>query len=438
MKSEIIERLGEVDLLLPFLIAEGLAANDRVKVRLSVLQAAARRARHPDDSHFDLASECRAAGIDRAAIEALIDHAILTGGDRVSAPGLASIGTAIWDDVAMIVRAVTAGDAALGDTGAGRLATLRASTNLGVSDDISVAEIAELTGVGDGRSDTLHRLIMDLHKALNRLAATNAEEVLAGAHVYALLPADRPAVEAFMRGVTATEQLRFGHPGLATTAIRSAGRLTIQNDIGETDAHVVVIAVEAEAVTVTYTDVHLGRAKFFIGLFRACAVHWSGLERKSVTGFGDDDAFYLVTGRLPFGASAQRDAFLENVGASLVFLIDWNKARKVLREWVAKTDALHILAWAAQHRIGHRAFLALGGGELVASAVHHAAPTRIGFGERLDRALGAKPLRIFSRPYCAFRPKRCCRESPCGWRETASKRRSLRICNASSERCWRW
>jgi hypothetical protein len=40
MKSKIIERLGEADILLPSLIAEGLSANDRVKVRLSILQAA--------------------------------------------------------------------------------------------------------------------------------------------------------------------------------------------------------------------------------------------------------------------------------------------------------------------------------------------------------------------------------------------------------------
>jgi uncharacterized protein Yka (UPF0111/DUF47 family) len=229
---------------------------------------------------------------------------------------------------------------------------------------------------------------MDLHKALNRLAAAHAEEVLAGAHVYALLPKDRPAVEAFMRGVAATEKLKFGHPGLATTATRASGRLTIQNDIGETDAHVVVIAVDPDAVTITYTDVHLARAKFFTGLFRNFPVQWSGLERKSATGLGDDGAFYLVTGRYPFASGISRDAFLETIGASLVFLIDWNKARKVLREWVSNADAIRILDWAARHRVGHRGFLELGGGELVGSAVRHATPTRIGFGERLDNALG--------------------------------------------------
>ena len=79
---------------------------------------------------------------------------------------------------------------------------------------------------------------------------------------------------------------------------------------------------------------------------------------------------------------------LTAIGAALVFLIDWNKARKLLRNWVAKKDAVRILDWAARHRLGHRAFLELGGNELIGTAVRNAAPTRIGFGERLDQALG--------------------------------------------------
>ncbi len=388
MKSEIIEQLGQVDLLLPSLIAEALAANDRVKLRLSVLQAATRRAGDPKAARFDLTSECRTAGIDHVPLETLVNHASLLAGERVSAPGLSSLGAALWDDMAAMIRAVQAGDPAQGTNAAERLSAIQALAPFGSVDEVEVGNIARLTGLAEGRSDSLHRLIMDLHKALNRLAAAHAEEVLAGAHVYALLPEDRPAVEAFMRGVDATKKLKFNHPGLATMATRSGGRLTIQNDIGETDAHVVVIAVEPDAVTVTYTDVHLARAKFFTGLFRDFPVQWSGLERKSAAGLGDDGAFYLVSGRLPFDSNGRRDDFLESLGASLVFLIDWNKARKILREWVSKTDAIRVLAWAAHHRVGHRAFLELGGGELVASAVHHATPTRIGFGERLDHALG--------------------------------------------------
>lgn len=189
-----------------------------------------------------------------------------------------------------------------------------------------------------------------------------------------------------MRGVESTRKLKFDHPGLATTAARSGARLSIQNDIGETDAHVVVITVEADAVTVTYTDVHLPRVKFFIGLLRNFPVQWSGLDHKSAQGLGDEGAFYFVTGRCQ--ADDRRDAFLEAIGASLVFLIDWNRARKLLRSWISKGDAIGVLDWAARNRIGHRGLLELGGGELVAAAVRRAAANRIGFGERLDHALG--------------------------------------------------
>jgi len=388
MKSEIIEELGQFYLLLPSLIAEGLAANDRVKARLSVLQAAAQHAHEPLTARFDLAGECRAAGIDTMALETLVNRAAVSVGERLSAPGLGGLGAAIWADVETMIRAVKAGDPVQGDRAAERLAAIQASVSFGAADDIELAEVASLTGLSAGGGDSLHRLVMDLHKALNRLAAAHAEEVLAGAHVSALLPEDRPAVEAFMRGVEATEKLKFGHPGLGTTATRAGGRLTIQNDIGETDAHVVVITVEADAVTVIYTDNHLPRAKFFTGLFRNVPVQWSGLERKSAPALPDNAAFYLITGRYAFDSSKRRDAFLETVGASLVFLIDWNKARKVLREWVSNVDAIRILEWAARHRAGHRGFLQLGGAELVASAVHHAAPSRIGFGERLDQTLG--------------------------------------------------
>src|SRR5664279_2659506 len=388
MKSQIIERLGQTDILLPALIADGLAANDRVKAHLSVLQAAGRHARDPHGVRFNLTEECRAVGIDPVAMEALVNGASALAGERMTASGLGKLATAIWDDVATMARVVKAGDAAQGDVALERLSAIKGAVSLEPSDGVELSQIARLTGLSGGNGDSLHRLVMDLHKALNRLSAAHAEEVLAGAHVYGLLPEDRPAVEAFMRGVESTRKLKFEHPGLATTATRAGARLSIQNDIGETDAHVVVIAVDPDAVTVTYTDVHLARAKFFTGLLRNFPVQWSGLDRKSADGLGDDDVFYLVTGRHPADGGKRRDEFLEAIGASLVFLIDWNKARKVLRAWVAKGDAVQVLDWAARNRFGHRAFLELGGSELVGSAVHHATPTRIGFGERLDRALG--------------------------------------------------
>ena len=205
MKSEIIEQLGQIDLLLPSLIAEGLAANDRVKLRLSILQAAARRARDPKNARFDMARECRDAGLDQVAMETLVNRATLAG-DRISAPGLANLGIAIWNDMEAMLRAVKTGDGASAEPAAARLAAIRESAPFSSSDDVALGQIFRLTELSDrDNGDSLHGLIMDLHKALNRLAAAHAEEVLAGAHVHALLPQDRPAVEAFMRGVEATK-----------------------------------------------------------------------------------------------------------------------------------------------------------------------------------------------------------------------------------------
>lgn len=388
MKSQIIEQLGQTDMLLPSLVAEGLAANDRIKVRMSALQAAAQHARAPGQAIPDLQAECRAASIAPAAIATLIGGAHMAAEGRIAAPNLARLMKDIVDDVTAMIRAVKAGAPREGEAFDTRLSAMLAAGVLDAAADIEAARIARLTGMTENGADSLHRMVMDLHKALNRLAAGCAEEVINGAHVFGLQSEDHAPVESFMRGLGQTRALKFNHPGLDTMATRSGGRLLIQNDIGTTDAHVVVIAVKANAVTVTYTDVHRARARFFVALFEKFPATWSGLDRHAADGLGDDGTFYLVTGDYQTDSAAERDEFLAAIGAALVFLIDWNKARKLLRSWVAKNDAAELLGWAARHRIGHRAFLELGGDELIGAAVRNAAPTRIGFGERLDQALG--------------------------------------------------
>ena len=388
MKSQIIEQLGQAGMLLPTLVSEGLAANDRIKVRLSALQAAVQHALQPVHPAIDFDAECRAAGIAGAGIAALIKEAHLAGDGRVAAPNLAALMKDIVDDMATMIRAVTAGAPAEGEAMTARLSKMQSSGVLDAANDIEAAQIAKLTGVAENGADSLHRLVMDCHKALNRLAAGCAEEVVEGAHVFGLLPEDRAPVESFMRGLRETSGLKFDHPGLDTMATRSGDRLLIQNDIGTTDAHVVVIAVKTNTVTVTYTDVHRARAKFFVDLFDSFSATWGGLDRHVAEGLGEDGTFYLVTGTYVADSAEDRDSFLSALGTALVFLIDWNKARKLLRTWVAKNDAVDILSWAARHRIGHRAFLEFGGGELIGAAVRNAAPARIGFGERLDQALG--------------------------------------------------
>ena len=50
-------------------------------------------------------------------------------------------------------------------------------------------------------------------------------------------------------------------------------------------------------------------------------------------------------------------------------MIDWNKARKALRNFVDDDAAIAVLRWAAAHDYGHRGFLELGGAELIYEAV---------------------------------------------------------------------
>ena len=195
-------------------------------------------------------------------------------------------------------------------------------------------------------ADSLHRLVMDLHKRLNAMQAELAEETMDGAAAYNLAEADRPLVSAFMAGLNRTAKLKFTHPGLATTATRAGGRLVIQNDIGTTDAHVIVIHVQGLAVSVTYTDVHAERLAFFQDMLKAHAVTWES-ERTGALAAGAP--FYLATGRIEAADADACRAYLEFLGSRLVFLIDWNRARKQLRGFLRGA--------------GSRGAVALGGGE---------------------------------------------------------------------------
>ena len=192
-------------------------------------------------------------------------------GSACSAPGAARILARIADDMRVMAAPVLA--AAPGDF-AGRLDKLLAALPKGEDDCFDPTAVSAMMQAGQGGADSLHRLVMDLHKRLNVMQAALAEETLDGAAAYNLTEADRPLVLAFMVGVNRTARLKFNHPGLAATATRAGGRLVIQNDIGTTDAHVIVIHVEGLTVSVAYTDVHAERLAFFQDMLKSQKVIW--------------------------------------------------------------------------------------------------------------------------------------------------------------------
>lgn len=387
-KTQIVEVLGEGGLLLPGQVETALKANDRAKLRMTALQEAVAHARAPHQPLRPLEAEARAAGAGEDGLDALVSGARAMADGSVAVPGARRIVDGILDDIASMAEPLATAALPAAPVFAQRLSDLRAGL-AGMADDVLDASVlARTTSARRGAEDTAHLLVMDLHKALNQLAASIAVETIDGARALAVTEADRPRIRAFMRGLDATRGLAFGHPGLDTTATRSGDRLVLQNDIGTTDAHVIIVTVEGLVASVSYTDVHRSRAKFFIGLFRSFDAEWTPLAERSAAGLGEAGRFLMVTGRYAAPHEAALDAFLEGIGARLVFLIDWNKARKQLQTFVDKPTAIRLLNRAATERHGHRAFLELGGAELVFDAIRRSAEGRVPYGARLDRVLG--------------------------------------------------
>ena len=98
--------------------------------------------------------------------------------------------------------------------------------------------------------------------------------------------------------------------------------------------------------------------------------------------------FYLATGRIEAADAEACRAYLEFLGSRLVFLIDWNRARKQLRGFLRGPDRIALLRWAAEAEIGHRGFLELGGARLVNEAIEATAGSSMHFGDRLCDVLG--------------------------------------------------
>jgi len=74
----------------------------------------------------------------------------------------------------------------------------------------------------------------------------------------------------------------------------------------------------------------------------------------------------------------------------LVFLIDWNRARKRLRKFARRRVSLDVLRWAADHNYGHRGFLSLGGEQLIFDALQAAGRLPMPPGGQLSDVLGSE------------------------------------------------
>jgi uncharacterized protein Yka (UPF0111/DUF47 family) len=383
VKQDIAIELGEQALLLPTLVNRALEANDRAKYFLTLLQAARSHADQPEKPYSSLRDERLAAGISDDHLDDVVRGSRRAGRGTCVIPGASDLLLSLTTAVAAMLAPL---EVAAIQFKMDRLDALLETAPALNGDHISDSYIEQVASADPTHGDSYHQLIMDAHRALNRLQAEIATESLDGASVYQIEDSDRPLVSAFMAGVHATAALKFEHTGLGTTATRAGKRLLIQNDIGETAAHLIVISVQGLTVTVTYTDDHRRRMTFFQALLDRYSLQWSGTEpRKGSSLLG---SHYLATGRYEARDVGALNLFLQFLGSRLVFLIDWNRARKRLGAFVGKKDAINLLRWAADIDCGHMAFLQLGGERLVYDAVELAAKIPARYGEPLRDVLG--------------------------------------------------
>ncbi len=400
-KTAVLEAIGETNLGRSVQIDAALAANDKIKYYFSLLQTAIARADHPDQPADSLRHERLACGIDNCALDDLVTNARRDNA-RYKAPGC----TAVLEQIAQELRTMAAPCAGFGE----RLDRVLATIPQPQDDCIDRTAIDDVTRAAGG-SDSPHRFVMDLHKALNAMQAELAEERLDGAAVYHIDDSDRPLIAAFMAGLNRTAPLKFNHPGLGTTATRAGNRLIIQNDLGTTDAHVVVIHVEGTSVQITYTDIHPERVQFLRDMLKPYAVCWGEESDQPADSIVSDVPFQLVTGRFDAKDSTELSAYLTFLASRLVFLIDWNRARKELRGFLRGKDRIALLVWAAEAEVGHRAFLELGGARLINRAIEDTAGSAMHFGDRLCDVLGDEAAVNFIRVRLPNRAGRLARPS---------------------------
>ena len=161
------------------------------------------------------------------------------------------------------------------------------------------------------------------------------------------------------------------------------------NDIGTTDAHVLVLHVKKLKATLTYTDIHMRRLLFFRSLLEKYGIIWNDTKsRKSTSSEEDYDIYHLSIG--VYEAKDERDLYeyLSFLGSRIVFLIDWNRARKSLRNFIKTADCIRVLKWAADNSYGHRAFLQLGSQKLLYEAITQIDDPPIHYGQELGEVLG--------------------------------------------------
>jgi len=395
-KENVVTSLGQSSLLLPAWIKAALQANDRLKLYLSVLQSAAQRAANPAANPPDWAREITHLGLrDATWIKDVAKTAYLQD-QTLIVPQLSLCMDALCADLGIMAKPLCDmtehRDAALV---ARRDLWLKTLEDLKDEEGLSPQALIDLTHGNRHGSDSFHLLVMELHKRLNAMAVAVATEDVDGAHVWQVNDGDRPLIRAFMRGLARTAALKFNHPGLDTAVTRDGERMLIQNDIGTNDAHVLVIEVEKHTVHLTYSDLHVARFGFFQQMLTDIGFEWTVFDPRTTDGLNQGKPYQVGNAVCTATDDETLQEVLEAVASRIVFVIDWNRARKRLQSFVRKPVAVAVLRYAAQQEFGHMAWLLAGGEQLIYEAMQAVDGEAFRIGDRLDQVLGEAATQNF-------------------------------------------
>jgi hypothetical protein len=169
MKQAIVTELGNDEILAPERIARALIANDQVKYYFALLQTACANADHPRVPPLDLRVERLASRLSEEWLDDVV------AGTRRDSAGAYRVphGPDILRRIGSCVETMLA---CLPQSEASPLRT-RFSTLTPIPVDhgaILGDQIASMTSGDRKRSDSLHLLVMDAHRAINRLQVETA------------------------------------------------------------------------------------------------------------------------------------------------------------------------------------------------------------------------------------------------------------------------
>lgn len=395
-KENAVASLGQSTLLLPAWVKAALQANDRLKLYLSVLQSAAKRAANPAIPSSDWSREIAHLGLrDATWLKDVVTTAYLQ--DRtLIVPEISLWLAALASDLSIMARPLCdVAEHKNADLVARRDRWLKRIEDLNDEEGLSPQALNDMTHGNRQGSDSFHLLVMDLHKQLNAMAVVVATEDVDGAHVWQVEDADRPLIRAFMRGLARTAALKFSHPGLDTAVTRDGKRLLIQNDIGTNDAHVLVIEVQERSIHLTYSDLHVPRFGFFRQMLEGVGFEWTVFDPRTTAGLNQGKPYQVGNAVFTAADDEALQEALEAVASRIVFVIDWNRARKRLQEFVRKPVAVAVLRDAADNDLGHMAWLLAGGEQLIYEAMQAVDADAFRIGDRLDQVLGEAATQAF-------------------------------------------